>query len=204
MFPSDLSDSLLQQLSAAAKILQQGGVVAFPTESSYGLAANIYDDNALRRVYQLKGREEGKPFLVLIDNIKELERLVTEVPLEYKILMEQFWPGALTLVFSCRSEISPVLTCGGSTIAIRYSSHPVANALVAAFGKPLTATSANRAGEPPCTTAREVYAAFGDDIDMVIDGGRANAAPSTIVRLKEEGRKLEVLREGQLPAALFL
>ncbi len=201
MSPSDLSDSLLQQLCSAAKILQQGGVVAFPTESSYGIAANIHDDNALRKIYQLKGREESKALIVLVNSREQLNTLAAQIPYPYEALMAKFWPGALTLIFPCHKELNPVLTGGGETIAVRYSSHPVARRLVTAFCGPITATSANRAGELPCTTAEEIKKTFGNEIDMIIDGGKADAAPSTIITFRQE--KIEVLREGQLPAALF-
>ncbi len=199
-FPSDNFNQ--RQLLAAASILRRGGVVAFPTESSYGLAVDIGHDAALHRLYRLKCRAADKAFPVLIGSRADLDRLVAYIPLQYQALIETFWPGALTLVFPSRPELSPVLTCGAATIAIRHSSHPVACGLAASAG-PITATSANRAGESPCTTAKEVIATFGDTVDMVIDGGRADAAPSTIVRLANGQKELEVLREGQLPAALF-
>ncbi len=201
MSRSDYCRLIDDQLVSAAKILRQGGVVAFPTESSYGLAVTICSDKALQRLYQLKGRAADKAFPVLIESREQLLQLAASVPPLYEVLIKQFWPGPLTLVFPARRQLSPVLTGGKKTIAIRRSSHPVATGLVAAVGGPITATSANRSGDSPCTTAAEVKEVFGSRIDLIIDGGKAAAPPSTIVALR--AGKLNVLREGQLPAARF-
>ncbi len=198
---SDCIEYLHPQLLAAVQILRQGGVVAFPTESSYGLAVDIFNDDALQRLYQLKGRVKNKPFPVIVGSDVELYSLVECIPFAYRELMEKYWPGALTLVFPCRKSISSVLTGGKKTIAVRQSSHPVASGLVTAFQGALTATSANLSGRQPCTTAAEVVKTFGSKIDLVFDGGEAAAAPSTIVELQQG--VLKVLREGQLAAALF-
>ena len=185
------------ELNRAAKLLASGGVVAFPTETWYGLAVDPFDPQALSRLFAVKARPPEKPVLVLIGSHRDLDLLVSGIPEPYFALMEQFWPGPLTLVFPARKELPRQLTAGSETIAIRYSPHPVAQALVTCYGRPITATSANRSGQPACASAAEVRAALGPSLDLILDGGATpGGAGSTIVRYGH-GR-LKCLRDGQL------
>lgn len=195
------SDPLFQALFPAAEVLRQGGIVALPTESSYGLAVDIHNEDALHRLYQLKRRPADKPLLVLVNGRDDLADLVREIPPEYEQLMAKFWPGPLTLIFPAHPLVNTIITGGTGTIGIRHSPHQLAAGLVNIFGSPITATSANRSGELPCTDAGQVKTALGAGVDMVIDGGVAAGKPSTIVSITQH--KLKVLREGQLPATLF-
>jgi L-threonylcarbamoyladenylate synthase len=182
-------------LEGAARILQLGGIVAFPTETYYGLAVDPFNEQALTRLFQAKDRPSVKPVLVLVAEREQVSRLVREIPPVARSLMDRFWPGPLTLVLPARPEISPLLTGGTGTVGVRLSPHPLAAALLRVFGGPLTATSANRSGEAPAATAGEVRAAFGDALDMILDGGRTpGKTASTLVRIS--GDRISCLREG--------
>lgn len=194
-------DALLDQ---AAGLLARGGLVAFPTETWYGLAADPRNPRALARLYAVKQRPADKPVLVLVNDLVELERLVSSVPPPYLPLMEHFWPGPLTLVFPARSGLPSRLTAGTGTIAIRSSPHPLARALVERFGGPVTATSANLSGQPACGSAAQVRTALGRAPDLlVMEGGTTpGGTGSTIVAYRDGG--LVCLRGGQLDFAAVL
>ncbi len=188
-----------KQLEQAVSVLRRGGVVAFPTETYYGLAVDPFNDRALESLFALKKRAVDKPVLVLVREPGEIESLVASVPPVYEQLISLFWPGPLTLVFPARPSLSHWLTGGTGTIGIRQSPHPVALALVTAFGGPITATSANISGLPPACSADMVRAGFGAQPDCILDGGRTTGSGgSTLVGLDRE-EQLWCLREGMLP-----
>ena len=169
-------------LDEAAAVLRADGLVAFPTETFYGLGAAALRSRAVRRVFEVKGRPEGKPLLVLVDSIAMTERLATTISPRARALMARHWPGALTLVLPARPEIPPEVTAGTGTIGVRLSAHPVARALVTALGGPITAPSANPSDRPPPTSAAEVVAYFGDALPLILDGGAtAGGGPSTVL-----------------------
>ncbi len=182
-------------LARAAAVLRDGGLVAFPTETFYGLGAAANDPTALRRVYAVKGRSESKPLLVLIDSIAMAESLAAEVTPRARELMGRHWPGPLTLVLRARPDLPPVLTAGTGTIGMRMSPHPVARGLVRALGAPVTAPSANPEGGAPPTSAAQVLKAFDGRIDLIIDGGPTAGGPaSTVVDVTTDAEL--VLRAG--------
>lgn len=170
-----------QSLQEAATIIKQGGVVAFPTETYYGLAVDPFNKAALLKLYKLKKRPENKPLLTLISGLEQLLRLAESVPPCLSPLME-LWPGPLTLVFPARNELSSRLTAGTKTIGVRVSSHPVAQRFVEFCGQPVTGTSANISGVQAATSAQEVAAQFPSGLDYIIDGGKTpGGAGSTLV-----------------------
>jgi L-threonylcarbamoyladenylate synthase len=182
-------------LARAAAVLRDGGLVAFPTETFYGLGARASDPAAVRRVFHVKGRDEAKPLLVLVDSIAMAEGLAREVTAQARELMGRHWPGALTLVLRARPDLPPELTAGTGTIGVRWSPHPVARRLVGALEAPLTAPSANLEGALPPTTASDVLRVFDGAIDLVLDGGpTAGGAASTVVDVT--GEVPRVLRQG--------
>jgi L-threonylcarbamoyladenylate synthase len=182
-------------IARAAAILRDGGVVAFPTETFYGLGAAADDAAAVRRIFQLKGRDETKPLLVLVDSVAMAESLAAGLTARARELMARHWPGALTLVLRARPGLPPALTAGTGTIGVRLSPHPVARDLVRALGRPVTAPSANREGAAPASTAAAVLAAFDGAIDLVLDGGATTGgAASSVVDVTTEAAR--VLREG--------
>jgi L-threonylcarbamoyladenylate synthase len=183
----------------AARIIGSAGLVAFPTETYYGLAADPFSDKALARLFALKGRPSAKPVLTLIDSMAQLPRLTQDVPALFQPLMKEFWPGPLTLIFKARPDLSSFLTGGSSTIGIRISSHPLAQHLASCTGGVVTATSANHSGRPPAVSAGEVAAQFEHGLDLILDGGKtAGGKPSTVLAL-EAGRPVW-LREGMVAA----
>ncbi|MGW8287812.1 MAG: L-threonylcarbamoyladenylate synthase [Desulfobulbales bacterium] len=188
----------IADLNRAVAILNQGGVVAFPTETYYGLAVDPLNPLALNHLFTLKQRETSKPILTLVDDRGSLPLLVQEIPPLYVPLMDEFWPGPLTLIFPARVNLPALLTAGTGTIGVRQSSHPFARQLLRAFGRPITATSANISGNAPAVDAYEVRSQFGSRIDMVFEGGRTpGIVGSTIVGFSDDSIKL--IREGVIP-----
>jgi L-threonylcarbamoyladenylate synthase len=149
-----------EKLAEAVRVLRRGGVVAFPTETFYGLGADAQSEAAVDKIYRIKGRDFRNPLSVIVANDREVIPLVEEIPKAARILMQTFWPGPLTLVFRASPSVLPRLTGGTEKIGIRVSSHPLALLLAAGLAGPLTATSANPSGEPECTTAGEVIQAL--------------------------------------------
>lgn len=184
-------------ISMAENILSSGGIVAFPTESFYGLGVNAADEEAIRSIFKLKSRSVGQPLLLLISSVKDLENYVEEIPAVAGDLMEHFWPGGLTIVFRARQNLSPLLTASTGKIGIRLSSHPVATALAESLEKPVTGTSANISGQPSCSTAYEVFNALGTRVDLILDGGKTEGgAGSTILDITVDPPR--ILREGMI------
>jgi L-threonylcarbamoyladenylate synthase len=160
-----------QRLAAAAAVLRRGGVVAFPTETFYGLGAAALDAVAVARVFVIKGRPESKPLAVLVDAPAMVSAVAADVPAVARALMERHWPGALTLVLRAAPGVPEAVTAGTGTIGVRVSSHAVARGLVQALGAPVTAPSANPSGAAPPTTAAGVLDYFDGDLDLVLDAG---------------------------------
>jgi len=172
---------LAQAVDDAAALLRAGALVAFPTESFYGLGAVALEVAAVARVFRVKGRPESKPVLVLVDSVAMAETLAAELSDRARELMARYWPGALTLVLKAASHVPTTLTAGSGTIGLRMPAHPVALALVRATGLPVTAPSANPSGAPPPTTAEGVRRYFEGEVDMILDGGAtAGGTGSTV------------------------
>lgn len=168
-------------LADAARVLARSGLVAFPTETFYGLGAAALDAAAVQRVFTLKGRPASSPLLVLVDSVAMAER-IADVPPRARPLITAHWPGALTLVFRARDVVPDLIGAGTGTVGVRWSPHPVATGLVAAFGAPVTAPSANVTGLAPPTSADAVRAYFADRVDLVLDAGEtAGGLASTVL-----------------------
>ena len=158
-------------IQAAAKVIRMGGIVAFPTETVYGLGANALDPEAVKKVYEVKRRPADNPTIVHVADKMEARRLAAEIPEKGYELMERFWPGPLTLVLK-KSEIVPSITVAGlDTVAVRMPNHRVALMLIEEAGVPVAAPSANLAGKPSPTLAEHVIRDLDGRIDMVLDGG---------------------------------
>lgn len=171
----------------AAEIIKRGGLVAFPTETVYGLGANGLDENAVPKIYEAKGRPSDNPLILHISKLDEIEDIVKEIPKSALILAEEFWPGPLTMVFK-KSERVPYRTTGGlESVAIRMPSNKIARELIKAAGVPIAAPSANSSGRPSPTKAAHVIYDLDGKIDMVIDGGEVDIGiESTIVDVTGE------------------
>ena len=188
-------NTLRNQVLEAAEILKSGGLVAYPTETFYGLATDIGNNSAIGKLFSVKRRAVGKPVLLLIPALESLERYAAHVSETAKRLMDAFWPGGLTLVFKAQRDVSELLTGGTGKIGIRLSSHPVAAALARAVGSAITGTSANISGAPPCSTPDGVFKALGKNVDKILDGGETpGQKPSTVLDVTT--RPHAVLREG--------
>jgi len=165
----------------AKRVLIRGGLTACPTESFYALAVDARSEAAVRRLFSVKNRDAGRPVLILIPSLESLNDWVRRVPSRASVLIERFWPGGLTLIFEASGRIAPLLTGGTGTIGVRLSSHPIPTALARAVGGPITGTSANPSGRPPCTCAEEVMAYFGERIDLIINGGPTEGGAGSTV-----------------------
>jgi L-threonylcarbamoyladenylate synthase len=187
-----VAHAFAEEIDFAVAALRRGEIVAYPTETFYGLGVDAFDELSLARLRLLKGRKE-KAISVLVDGPQMLERLCRVVPPRATALMQRHWPGALTLALPARRGIPAALLWEGC-VAVRQSSHPTAQALVTALGRPLTATSANRTGDPPATTAEAVDDVFEGRCRIVHGGTTKGGAPSTLVRVR--GEKIEILRRG--------
>jgi L-threonylcarbamoyladenylate synthase len=185
-------------IAEASSILGAGGVVAYPTETFYGLGADGHLEDAIKKIFVIKGRSFRNPISVIIGNATDVRGLVEEIPECALHLMEQFWPGALTIIFKASPDVSPLLSAGTGKIGIRLSSHPAATALARRLGHPITATSANLSGKPECTSADEVIQGIGDQLYTVMDGGRTpGGSGSTIIDVTTDPPV--ILREGSIP-----
>jgi L-threonylcarbamoyladenylate synthase len=194
---SRLRRATQQELEAAVTALRNGELVAFPTETVYGLGANARDPAALRRLYEAKGRPASHPVIVHLDSVRYLPRWATDISAKAEMLAERFWPGPLTLVLRRDPDVSELLTGGQDTIAIRVPSHPMALQLLTAFGGGIAAPSANRFGRLSPTRAEHVREELGDAVSVILDGGESTIGlESTIVALLEGPPRL--LRPGAI------
>ena len=191
-----ISDSL----ERAIEIVRGGGVIAVPTDTVYGIAANALDVNAVSRVFALKGRADTSPAPALVADADDLFKYAVEVSDDAIALARAFWPGGLTIV-ARRAEIIPSVVTGGlDTVGLRVPDHQIPRALSAALGAPITGTSANYRGAPPLTSAEGVAAALGYGLDMVFDGGQLPPSePSTVIDATTTPAR--ILREGAVSRA---
>lgn len=187
----------VNSIQIAANIIRQGGLVAFPTETVYGLGANALDSQALDRIYQAKERPASDPIIAHIAHIAQLYHLATNIPVHVVIpLAERFWPGALTLVLQRAPHVPPNIATGLNTIAVRMPAHPIARALIIASGVPIAAPSANTFTRPSATTAQHVLEDLQDRVDVVLDGGETNIGlESTVLDLTTPEKPI-ILRPG--------
>lgn len=186
-----------EDLERAAAILREGGLVAFPTETVYGLGANGLDPEAVKKIYEAKGRPSDNPLILHISKRDELEKIVSDVSDNAESLMEAFWPGPMTLIFHKKDSVPYETTGGLDTVAVRMPDHEGACALIAATGLPIAAPSANTSGRPSPTTAEHVREDLDGRVDMIIDGGPGEiGVESTIVDLT--GKTPVILRPGHI------
>jgi L-threonylcarbamoyladenylate synthase len=186
----------------AAQIINAGGVIAFRTDTFYGLGADPFNPEALRRLNNLKGRDAGKPILVVISEAFEAKRFITYRSPHFNLVSGRHWPGALTIVVQAKSEVPDELTAGSATIGLRLPDDDAVRAFVRACGGALTATSANIAGEPPARIAEEVERSFPEGLDLIVNGGVAvGGKPSTVLSLTDQNIRL--IREGSVPRSVL-
>lgn len=194
--PSDTK----RQIREGISVLKQGGIIALPTDTVYGLGASANIPQAVERVYEVKKRPRHMPLSIFLAHMSQISDVAELIPPVAWLLAEKFLPGALTLVLHKSRSVPDIVTAGGTTVAVRIPAHPVPIALIEGLGAPVLGTSANLSGRPSALTAAEVYSQLGDKIDLVIDGGQCpGGRESTIVDVT--GETPVVLREGAILVA---
>ncbi len=199
-----ISDTNIQAaLIEVAGEIKQGGIVAFPTETFYGLGVSFSDKDALTKLFELKRRPKDKPIPLIIGDVSALS-VIASSPDEIALrIIERFWPGPLTILFAAKAVLSDLITGRTGKAALRVPGRSFALDLARAVGYPITATSANISGMPPASGPDEVISYFGDGVDLLIDGGRTpGGRPSTIVDVSE--RTITLVREGVIPYKAIL
>jgi L-threonylcarbamoyladenylate synthase len=184
-----------QARTKAAELIGRGSIIAFRTDTFYGLGADPFNASALQKLLALKGRDDGKPILLVISDATEVARFAARRSRLFDALSARHWPGALTLVLRAHAHLPQELTAGTGTIGLRLPADEDVRALVRACGGALTATSANTAGAPPARTAQEVARFFPDGLALIVDGGAARTQePSTVLDVTQTEARL--IREG--------
>ena len=182
-------------LSAAKKIIEEGGLVAFPTETVYGLGANAFDGEAVKKIYEVKGRPQDNPLIVHVHKDYDISRIVCDLPDYAKKLAGKYLPGPLTMVFKSKGTVSPVVSCGLDTVGIRVPSHPDAQKFLKTVDLPIAAPSANVSKHVSPVTAEHVYADLNGKIPLILDGGKCTGGIESTV-LDCTGKIPCVLRSG--------
>jgi len=186
-----------ENILQAAQVLKNGGLVAFPTDTVYGIGAHAFRADAVERLYVVKGRPAEKAIPLLLARADDVSLVARQIPDAAHLLIERFWPGGLTLVLFKQPTVSAAVS-GGPGVAVRVPDHAVTRALIEALGAPLAATSANLSGQPELLDAPAVQERLGDSLDLILDGGRApGGVPSTVVDLTTHPPRL--LRRGAIP-----
>jgi len=189
-------------LDEAVNILKSGSPVVYPTETFYGLGVDPYNEDAVRRIFEVKGREEGKPLSLIVKDMEMARELVGDFPAWAMGLAEEFWPGPLTMLLKGGRDLSSLLTGREGKVGLRVSSNPWAMRLVEAFGSPITATSANRSGAPSPVAAEDVLAGLGGMVPLILDSGRLSGTKGSTV-LDASVFPPIVIREGEIPVHLL-
>lgn len=188
-----------EEINKIAKEIVMGKNVIFPTETVYGIGTNAFDQEACERIFSIKGRPNNKPLIVLISDFKMLKQMVSHVNEIERKLIEEFWPGPLTIIFKKKedSNIPDVVTAGQDTIGVRMTSGKIARLLIQKAGVPIVAPSANLTGQPTGTKIEEIIKDLGDQADYIIDCGNLDKQiPSTIVKVKND--KIYIIRQGSI------
>ncbi len=210
--PEDLENTAGEVLRNFTGVHGCAGVIAFPTETFYGLCVDPFNKSALEKLFKLKGRAFDKPVGLIIKNRAMLEQVVTNVPPAAEKLIKEFWPAPLTIVFNAATDVPDLITAGTGKVGVRVSSCAVAAGLVNILDSPITATSANPSGKPPARTAAEVLDYFGPDIDVIIEterpltgglGSSPDSPPGSTV-IDVTGKDFKILRQGVIPASKLI
>lgn len=192
-----ITEIITKDISRAAEIISSGGLVAVPTETVYGLAANGLDEAAVGEIYEVKGRPEVKPLSLMVPGKEAMEQYCQGVPKAAYALAERFWPGPLTIILKSKDRVPEIVRAGGSTVGLRCPDHKLTLELLRACGKPLAAPSANPSGEPSPKNAQKVFEYFGGRIDAILDGGECGiGTESTIIDMSR--KPYRILRKGAL------
>ncbi len=197
-----VANSYDRQIGDAARVLREGGVVAFPTDTVYGLGADIHNPAAVDRIYEIKGRQKGNPLPVLLGDISKITDVVSDPEPFVLHLAGLCWPGGLTIVTPTSISLPEALLQNGC-VGVRVPEDPICLRLIDRFGGPITGTSANRTGSPAAVNAKQVKDQLGSSVDYILDAGQSQQIkPSTVVRIA--GGDVSILREGVISASAIL
>ena len=193
-----ISRPLIQQVKDAVAILRDGGIIAYPTDTVYGLGADIYNDTALRKIFTVKGRPLYLPLPVMIADTQQLDELVSGQTTVSKLLADKFWPGALTIIFHAAPGLHSLALAGSSKIAVRLPDHDIARMIIRELGRPIAGTSANSHTGKVTLTAEEVRSQLGNSVDYIVDAGPCpGGRESTIVDITIDPP--QIVRQGAVP-----
>lgn len=186
------------ELKKCVNIIKNGGIIIYPTDTVYGIGCNVWNEEAIKKIFEIKNRNYNKPMNVLCSDMKDIESLVLEVNEKEKEIVNSYMPGACTLVINKkRKEVSDILRAGLNTVAVRIPNNHIAIELIRECGFPLVSTSANVSGEDSATEIEKIVAEFKDKVDVIIDGGKSKiGVPSTIIQV--DNKEIKVLRQGSL------
>ena len=183
-------------IKQAANALKNGGVVAFPTDTVYGIGVDPFQPKAIQKLYTIKGRPKNKPIPILVGSYQDVEHVAQNLPEIFFQLVKQFWPGALTLIVEAKG-LPAQITAGGKTVGLRMPNHPVALKMLRCFAGPIATTSANKSNKAPATSKSQVERELGSLVDLIIDGGETNTGTSsTVIDLIKTPPK--ILRQGDI------
>jgi L-threonylcarbamoyladenylate synthase len=184
-------------IERVADVLIKGGVIGYPTETIYGIGCSAFDEKAVEHIYRLKGRDRQKAMILVAGDIVQVSELVKSIPAPAERLIENFWPGPLTIIFETSSRLKEFAFGKSKTIAVRIPDCPICLELIRATGFPLVSTSANISGEPAGVEAEHVAASFGSQLDIIVDGGRTReSVPSTLVDITKTPAR--IVRQGAI------
>ncbi len=187
----------LNDLNPAVRTLKRGGVIAYPTETVYGLGANIFHQKAVQKIYRVKRRDPHKPISAMVSSIADVDEFCTEIQDYARQLMHKYWPGPLTLILKASENLPRYMTSSDRKIGLRFPDHPITKALMVHHCQPVTSTSANRTREAPPVNARELNVNIADNIDLIVDAGPCSVQiPSTV--LDCSGAEPKLIREGSI------
>lgn len=192
-----VSETLDGRVDDAVQVLRNGGVVAIPTDTVYGLAAAFDDDDAVERIFRIKGRAPSLAIPLLLNSADAVEQYVTKIPESFWALAVAFWPGQLTIVMRKSDLVSERLTAGRKTVGLRVPDHPLPRHLSNSLGRAITGTSANLSGRPSLTTAKEVEEQLGRAVELIVDGG-ATPGPISSTVIDLSGDSPTIIREGRI------
>lgn len=192
--PTKPEGHLVDQVVAT---LEAGGVIAYPTETVYGIGCSAYDNKAVQRIYDLKGRDSSKAMILIAADLLQISELVESVPEAAETLMDSFWPGPLTMVFNASDKLNEFAIKRSKTIAVRIPACPICLAMLKSCDFPIVSTSANKSGQPPATNAGQVMSTFSGQLDLIVDGGETlSSVPSTVIDVTRTPPK--IIREGAI------
>lgn len=177
-----------------AELLNNGAIMIYPTETVYGIGCDAFNDYAINRIISLKQRPAGKPLIILVKDIYMLQQLILELPTIGKALINEFWPGPLSLILNAKPSINKQLTANTGKIGVRQSPHPVVKSIFEIYNHPIVSTSANISNELAASAVCEIPTNITNNVDLIINGGKLNSIPSTVIDVTNN--RIEFIREG--------